>query len=136
MRYRETRDVGVSNVGLALVILNRLASATATSKQSYSYDGFGNLTAQTVSAGSGINYSAAVDPATNHLGGEDANGNAPGIPAGYTSAGYDIENRYTGASNTSGNSFTYAYTPTNKRVWRQVKSGGTVVTDEITVSIT
>ncbi len=131
----QTDNISGEQVVYTYDALNRLASATATSNawgQSYSYDGFGNLTGQTVTAGSAPAYSVAVDPTTNHLGGEDANGNAPGIPAGYTSAGYDIENRYTGASNSTGNWFTYAYTPGNKRVWRQVKTGGTVVTDEIT----
>ena len=60
--------------------LNRLASASAGSTwgEAYTYDGFGNLTAKTVTAGSGPTLSVAPNPNTNHLGGEDANGNAPG----------------------------------------------------------
>jgi RHS repeat-associated protein len=74
--------------------INRLASATATNgswTQSYSYDGFGNLT--------GVN-GAAVGGG----GAGDANGNA----AGYT---WDVENRMVGGSGA-----TYAYDPYGKRI--------------------
>jgi YD repeat-containing protein len=69
--------------------LNRLASAQATNNswgQSYSYDGFGNLTDQNVIAGSAPAYHVVPDPATNYVSTTDANGNA----SGYT---YDVENR-------------------------------------------
>jgi RHS repeat-associated protein len=83
--------------------LNRLATAMATNSswaQTYSYDGFGNLT--------GVNGAAigTVDPATNRSGTADANGNATG--SGY---GWDIENRMVG-----GLGATYAYDPYGKRI--------------------
>ena len=103
-------------------MLNRLATAQATNSswgQSYSYDGFGNLTDQNVIAGSAPTYHVVPDPATNHLGGEDANGNA----SGYT---YDVENRvalvppvygtYNGYQETTNSAYSYA--PGNRRVWR------------------
>ena len=90
--------------------LNRLASASAGSTwgEAYTYDGFGNLTAKTVTAGSGPTLSVAPNPNTNHLGGEDANGNAPG----YT---YDVENRIIQVGNSNG--IQYAYDAQNKRTW-------------------
>ncbi len=90
--------------------LNRLASASAGSTwgEAYTYDGFGNLTAKTVTAGSGPTLSVAPNPNTNHLGGEDANGNAPG----YT---YDAENRIIQVGNSNG--IQYAYDAQNKRTW-------------------
>jgi RHS repeat-associated protein len=117
--------------------LNRLASATATSSswgQSYSYDGFGNLTGQTVTAGSAPSYSVTPNPSTNHLGGEDANGNTPysndANGTNYVMT-YDVENRYTGSLTSSG-SFAYGYAPSNKRVYRGVANGNNLVTDEVT----
>ena len=116
--------------------LNRLASSTATSNSwglSYNYDGFGNLTGQVVTAGSPPSYTATPNGATNHLGGEDANGNAPPpTGSGYSFFAYDVENRYIGSADTNGDSFTYSYAPGNKRVWRQVFTVGTLVTDEVT----
>ncbi|HTR35829.1 MAG TPA: RHS repeat-associated core domain-containing protein [Bryobacteraceae bacterium] len=90
--------------------LNRLASASAGSTwgEAYTYDGFGNLTAKTVTAGSGPTLSVAPNPNTNHLGGEDANGNEPG----YT---YDVENRIIQVGNSNG--IQYAYDAQNKRNW-------------------
>lgn len=111
--------------------LNRLASATATNNswgQSYSYDGFGNLTDQNVTVGSAPTYHVYPDPTTNHVGSVDANGNTIAV----TGAVYDVENRFTGV----GYNYQYAYAPGNKRVWRGVYStnGGvtTLTTDEIT----
>jgi RHS repeat-associated protein len=85
--------------------INRLASATSSNgswTQAYSYDGFGNLT--------GMNGSAVgtFDPATNHTGSTDANGNP-------TSATFDNENRMT----VSG-SYTYTYDGAGKRVGQTV----------------
>jgi hypothetical protein len=74
------------------------------------------------------------DPSTNHLGGEDANGNTP-----YTNDAngtnyamtYDIENRYVGSSTGSG-TFAYGYAPGNKRIYRGVTNGENLLTDEVT----
>jgi RHS repeat-associated protein len=108
--------------------LNRLASAQSTSGswgQSYSYDGFGNLTGQTVTAGSAPAYSAVFNAATNQPSGygiADANGNMSGF------GNYDVANQFIGQY---GN-FQYSYAPGNKRVWRGVWTSGTLTTDEVT----
>jgi hypothetical protein len=50
--------------------LNRLLSAATTGPQwglSFTYDGFGNRTNQTVTKGSGPTHSVAIDPATNRI---------------------------------------------------------------------
>jgi YD repeat-containing protein len=63
-------------------IVNRLLTATESTYawgQSYGYDGFGNLTGQTVTYGSAPMYSASPDPATNHLTSNDANGNTTAV---------------------------------------------------------
>src|SRR5258708_14870667 len=60
--------------------LNRLISAQAGSSwgQGFAYDPFGNLTDKTVLAGSVPTLHIVPDPLTNHVGGEDANGNPAG----------------------------------------------------------
>ena len=84
--------------------INRLASATASNGswvQQYSYDGFGNLT--------GVNGASlgSVDPATNRMGGTDANGNS--------SAGtFDVENRMVQGGQYGG--YAYTYDPWGKRI--------------------
>ena len=116
--------------------LNRLASATATNSswgQSYQYDGFGNLTNQTVTAGSAPAYTAGYD-ANNHMGCEDANGNntcqVDGAGHGFV---YDVENRPITLGNGITNPpFRYSYAPGNKRVWRGLFTSGTLTTDEVT----
>ena len=116
--------------------LNRLASATATNNswgQSYQYDGFGNLTNQTVTAGSAPMYSAGYD-ANNHAGCEDGNGNntcqVDGAGHGFV---YDVENRPITLGNGITNPpFRYSYAPGNRRVWRGLFTSGTLTTDEVT----
>ena len=104
--------------------LNRLATAANQTGfsplwgQSYSYDGFSNLTGVSVTQGSAPTLSATYD-VNNHAGGEDANGN-PGniyLPADGSSyaATYDVENRLT---STGSGSIYYSYAPGNRRVWR------------------
>jgi len=69
--------------------LNRLASATGPGwGQSYAYDGFGNLTNQTVTSGTAPSLNVSYDPATNRRTGEcaDANGNI--YPSGCVLADY------------------------------------------------
>jgi RHS repeat-associated protein len=120
--------------------LNRLATAQATDGSwgnAYSYDGFGNLTAKTVTAGSAPSYSGSYDLATNHGGGAfgsapyDANGNTltgPLDPASGNWIGYayDVENRIVSAGSNGGSGTVYGYDPQGKRVLRQSGlTGGT-----------
>jgi RHS repeat-associated protein len=95
--------------------LNRLSSASATNGawgQSFGYDGFGNLTAKTATAGSVPTLSVSFDAATNHqVGvGYDANGNTDGN--GTTV--YDVENRMIQHAVANGDS--YSYDHAGKRV--------------------
>ncbi len=100
--------------------LNRLASAQATNGSwgnAYSYDGFGNLTAKTVTAGTAPNFAASYNPATNQQNGlnYDANGNVAN-PNG--SAPYDVENRLLYSSD---GVYAFGYDPQGKRVLRQTR---------------
>lgn len=68
--------------------------------QSFTYDGFGNLTGKTPTAGhTGTTMSLSIDPATNHVlnagFGYDPNGNMIGFPtsSGTQSLTYDVANR-------------------------------------------
>ena len=139
----QTDNVSGETVTYTYDALNRLITAANQSTftpewgQSFTYDGFGNLTNVSVTQGSAPTLSAIYD-ANNHAGGEDANGN-PGyvpLPAYGTSvpAGYDVENRLV-----SGPAY-YSYAPGNQRVWRgswtTTYSDGSYIytrgTDEIT----
>ncbi len=112
--------------------LNRLISAITTSAsdssgntpwgQNYGYDGFGNLTAKTVSKGSAPTMSVSVSPATNRITSVfnltyDANGNVTntGIAAGNAWLGYDAENRMISVDNAG--TMRYGYDAQNKRIW-------------------
>ena len=96
--------------------LNRLSNAAATNgaySQSYSYDGFGNLTYKSA-AGMYPAYSATFNPANNQQNGVwyDANGNQ-------TQQGtYDVSNRL--VTSTTGESYAYDYR--GKRIVK--KTGG------------
>ncbi len=116
--------------------LNRLSTAQATNGawgQSYSYDGFGNLTAKTVTAGSAQQFNAAYSAATNQqVGGwYDANGNSlygPYDPNGYRyQYYYDVENRLVGVGSSDGSpGYGYGYDPQGKRVMVETAlTGGT-----------
>jgi len=126
--------------------LNRLASAGATNGswgQSYTYDGFGNLEDQTVTAGSStpplsVVYNAATNRQTTDC--ADANGNILGPAPAYpqtcanvnpsTQYSYDASNRLHPPSSTG---YFYSYAPGNKRVWRgAMDNNGNVTLDEIT----
>jgi RHS repeat-associated protein len=99
--------------------LNRLATAQATNNSwgnAYTYDGFGNLTGSTVTAGTAPHFSMNIDPTTNRIatspGYYDANGN-PGYSLNenqYLSL-YDVENR-----TLYENSGVNIYDPSGKRV--------------------
>ena len=117
--------------------LNRLATAenqtgfSPSWGQSFTYDGFGNLTGTSVIKGSAPTMAATYD-VNNHAGGEDANGNPGYVPAPAqvtgASAVYDVENRLGTVSEGYTLLMNYSYAPGNKRVWRG--NGGS--TDEVT----
>ena len=124
----QTDDVSGETVTYAYDALNRLAAAatqadiSASWGQSFSYDGFGNLTNVNVTLGTAPTLLASYDPGTNHPNAAglnvDANGNPGYIPVpadGGTNfvALYDVENRLVSVAGTL-----YSYAPGNKRVWR------------------
>ncbi len=97
--------------------LNRLISAATTGPEwglAFAYDGFGNLTNQTLTKGSAPTLAVAVDPATNRILGSgftyDANGNITATATqGFT---YDTANRMSATG-----SWSYRYDPWNRKVW-------------------
>jgi RHS repeat-associated protein len=123
----QTDNLTGETVQYAYDALNRLATAVATNNswgQSYTYDGFGNLTGQTVIAGTAPYMQTTYNAATNRQNGEcaDLNGNINALPGCTNGYGYDIENRLTSAANAQ-----YSYAPGNKRLFKRVGS-----TDEVT----
>ena len=129
-------DISGEQVVYAYDALNRLASAAATSNawgQSYAYDGFGNLTDQTTTAGAppGMHllYNAQNHPSDVCA---DANGNLNAYtcnPNTGTAYAYDVSNRIVSVPGNTN----YAYAPGNKRIWRGTTgSGNTLTLDEIT----
>ena len=80
--------IGGETVSYSYDKLNRLTAAGAangTWGQAFTYDGFGNLTGKTATAGSPPTLSASFDPLTNLNGtGYDANGNTVGGYPGFT----------------------------------------------------
>ena len=132
----QTDNISGEQVVYAYDALNRLASAAATSNswgQSYSYDGFGNLTDQTVTAGSAPAYHVVYNASNNRQTTDcaDSNGNLGSSSACSGAATvYDVENRMISPS--SANQWQYSYAPRNKRVWRGVWTGSTLTTDEVT----
>ena len=120
--------------------LNRLSHAETLDNSwglSYGYDGFGNLTAKTVTKGTPpltwTGFTVAYDPATNHGAGYDANGNAP-VGGQYP---YDVENRLTQPVLSPSWSVrnlgdgNYVYDPWGKRIgWRQPGYTGQFVNQE------
>lgn len=128
-----TDSVANQTVSYSYDSLNRLAAATATGgsgwNQTYSYDGFGNLT------GNG-NWSQSVNAASNQISNlsYDANGNQTQSPvvgqSGNATLTYDVENRLAAMVYGTGPPVTigqYAYNPANQRVWRQAVEGGVTV---------
>jgi RHS repeat-associated protein len=116
--------IGGEEVNYTYDALSRLSAAWTTGPewgQSYSYDGFGNRTAATVTKGTAPSSSLAFDPATNRIVGYyyDANGNLGG-------SGYDVQNRLV----QSGWEL-YGYAPDNQRVWKQVSSYGQVTEEGV-----
>jgi uncharacterized protein RhaS with RHS repeats len=111
--------------------LNRLIYASSHTSagplwgQSFSYDGFGNRTAETVTQGSAPMSSFNFDPATNRITNfgysYDANGNLIQIP-NVSAISYDVENRVVTATGPPGQD-TYGYSPDNMRIWKRMPSG-------------
>ena len=104
---------------------NRLTSATATNGswgEGYTFDGFGNLTGKTPTAGSAPAMNAPADPATNRQSGGsyDANGNPIGGNV------WDVENRLIGTGATPNYypaTTNYSYDPWGRRMWKQLLGG-------------
>jgi RHS repeat-associated protein len=122
------------NVSYAYDSLNRLIAASTTGTggvqwgNSYSYDGFGNLTGKTVTKGTAPTLSPLVDSNTNRVRlsgdyGYDANGNWLGA-AGAPNT-WNVENQLlsTGAKDGNQNPITYTYDPWGRRVLQYSASG-------------
>jgi len=112
-------------VTYAYDMLNRLAAAAGSGwGQSYAYDGFGNLTDISTTAGS-TEWHAAYNASTNRTTFDtaDANGNFGPLIAGY----YDGENRMVLGN---GGQEQYAYAPDNKRVWKAAIASGSRTNEE------
>jgi RHS repeat-associated protein len=108
--------------------LNRMATAAGSGwAETYGYDGFGNLTAKTPTAGTPPSLSQAANPANNRILGYsyDANGNQLGAPGFYGSPTYDVENRMVAAPGAQ-----YAYDSHNKRVWTATVDGSNNLTGQ------
>ena len=107
--------------------LGQLTAASTTGPDwglSFTYDGFGNRTTQSVTKGSGPTVSLSINPANNRINSSgytyDANGNLTAMPS-WTFV-YDIENRLVKATN-AGSEY-YGYDPWNRRVWKTTGTSG------------
>jgi RHS repeat-associated protein len=107
--------------------IGRLTAAATTGPAwglSWTYDGFGNRSAQTVTKGSAPAMSVSVNPATNRVVGlgYDNNGNQTNwtTPLGPVTAAYDVDNRLASISTPNG-SEVYAYSSANQRLRKQGK---------------
>ncbi len=99
--------------------LHRLSSATATNNtwgESYTFDGFGNLTGKTPTVGSAPAYTWSGNSASNAPGPTDGSGNAQNMPGMWSSSAFDVENRL--VSSHPGDNFSYVYDPWGRRVWK------------------
>jgi RHS repeat-associated protein len=99
--------------------LNRLIAASTTGPewgQGYTYDGFGNMSAQSVTKGTAPVFSLTVNAANNQVANwsYDANGNV--VNDGSKTYSYDVENRLT-ATSSAGTG--YVYDAMNRRVYTQ-----------------
>ena len=123
----QTDVISGETVTYAYDSLNRLATASSSANwgQSYTYDGFGNMTDQT-STVSAPDWHVVYDATTNRRAGEsaDLNGNLSVYGNGIT-VSYDVENRVIQAASGTAH---YAYAPGNKRVWRNTSA----IADEFT----
>ena len=106
--------------------LNRLASASSSAGwgETFTYDGFGNLTDKTVTSGAAPPLHVTVNPANNRINGYsyDTTGNLLGT--GQFLATYDVQNRMATYAPTSGGTEYYSYGPDNMRVWKKTPTAG------------
>ncbi len=123
------------NVSYTYDSLNRLIAASTAGTtgvqwgNSYSYDGFGNLTAKVVTKGTAPSVYPQVNSATNQArvlydNGFDPNGNWLGTAAAPNT--WNVENQLisNGSVDGSGNLLTYTYDPWGKRVMQFSTSPG------------
>ena len=103
--------------------LGRLTLAETTGPQwgqSFSYDGFGNLTDETATKGTAPTVHRNYDAATNRLTLDytyDANGNMTAMPGlGMT---YNVENRLTQATSNLNGTESYGYDAAGLRLWKK-----------------
>src|SRR5208283_5049680 len=124
------------NVSYTYDSLNRLIAASTAGTtgvqwgNSYSYDGFGNLTAKVVTKGTAPSVYPQVNSATNRASmlydnGFDANGNWLGAGGSQTNT-WNVENQLisNGSVDGNGNLLTYTYDPWGKRVMQFSTSPG------------
>src|SRR5208283_4988172 len=124
------------NVSYTYDSLNRLIAASTAGTtgvqwgNSYSYDGFGNLTAKVVTKGTAPSVYPQVNSATNRASmlydnGFDANGNWLGAGGSQMNT-WNVENQLisNGSVDGSGNLLTYTYDPWGKRVMQFSTSAG------------
>jgi YD repeat-containing protein len=104
---------------------NRMTNAAATNGnwgEAYTFDGFGNLTGKTPTAGSAPALNSPVNTANNQptgLGIYDANGNPQGnSPPNVPAYVWDVENRLASTATTD-----YTYDPWGRRMWKEVPGG-------------
>jgi RHS repeat-associated protein len=122
-------DIVLSHRLALQVWLGQLTADSTAGPQwglSFTYDGFGNRTAQSVTKGSGPTVSLSINPASNRINSSgytyDANGNLTAMPN--STFLYDIENRLVKVTS-SGTSEYYGHDPWNRRVWKTTTTSGT-----------
>jgi RHS repeat-associated protein len=108
---------------------NRLTNATATNAswgEAYTFDGFGNLTGKTPTAGSAPAMNSPANIANNQtaLGIYDANGNPQGnYPPSVPAYVWDVENRLVTTQPVVSQPTNYTYDPWGRRMWKEVPGG-------------
>jgi RHS repeat-associated protein len=112
----QTDSISGETVSYVYDSLKRLTSATANAnawQQTYSYDGFGNLTGRMgYGAAQSTTINTPADPITNRLSGYTYDPNGNQISTGYA---YDAENRLVQAN---AGAVRYGYDGQNKRIWQ------------------
>ena len=109
--------------------LGRLSSAYTTGPQwgqSFTYDGFGNLTAEVATKGTAptsyLNYNGTTNRIVTAGYGYDSSGNLTTMPD--LTLTYDTDSRLTQAEHTTNGTERYGYDPLGRRVWKQWAGGG------------
>jgi YD repeat-containing protein len=113
--------------------LNRLLTAQTPGGGgwglSFSYDGFGNRTNQTVTKGSGPTHSVTINPANNRVSTSgyvyDANGNLTQMPL--VTMVYDVANRMVESNHSSAGTQRYSYNHANQRILKRSGTGVTTI---------